>query len=276
MDLASIVYEQQRLERMVADHTRLFRSFDFEAFDEAQRFSELVVGAQPFARLIEQQASWQTDVLTATRPVYDVAQAWERSIQPILDAIRTTATIAETIANSVAKPFAFVEELLRAFPEHEVLALRSAAEMGWFVQPESRLSALDAISEADGDTQQIGQWFEAEIETRLDEIEARLCAQHPRRAALIGEAFQAIRHHHYASAILILVSTADGIALEHTRKSPFNTKASKHGPRPHIAEWIENTRPRRELFAPLLQFAWLHPFSEATPGIVTECSTGST
>jgi hypothetical protein len=110
--------------------------------------------------------------------------------------------------------------------------LTTAAEQGWFVQPEMSVGALmkppDAPEELNWD-----DIFTAEINSNIEDIRARLVASFPTREALIAEGFDLHRQNRFLASIPLLMNCAEGIVLTETKQSAFSTRGSG----PEIAGW---------------------------------------
>lgn len=121
-------------------------------------------------------------------------------------------------------------ERLRSLPERLRKNLLALAEAGWFLDPEMTVRETLELSEdlLEHDPEQADREIAEYFREQADRIEADLVQRHPRRAALLREAFSAHRNGHlFSLSISGFLAQAEGFCFDRTERQLFN----KSGPR---------------------------------------------
>lgn len=126
----------------------------------------------------------------------------------------------------------------REIIDRQAEALLFAGRNGWFIQPETTLPQLSEIAELalDDNVQGLDDVMTLMIRSSLDEIEQLVIEAYPDRAEIVVEAFRLHREGRYIAAIPLFIIQAEGIGLQETEYSAFNTGKN----RPEIARHIDS------------------------------------
>lgn len=118
--------------------------------------------------------------------------------------------------------------------------LKKAALENWFVQPETSTRFLAQLSEKMGKDGDVGNLFAEMIESNISAICSRLKSAFPCRDKILTEAFALHDEGRYLASIPLMLTNAEGIALNVSGKSIFTPGAWAKGGKPaKIAPWID-------------------------------------
>lgn len=192
----------------------------------------------PMRQFLDEQASRHRQMMELMRPRWDqtlVGNALSDSFRAVQSFNSFHQTEAFRAQDALRQQLNSVSDLLEALrprlPSFDQLSefwleyparvkenLVALAEAGWYLDPDMPARALVHFKE-DLETrtaEEVNDELVHHFRSALDRIEASLCAQHPKRAHLIKEAFDAHRRGQYSLSIVALFAQADGICLDLT------------------------------------------------------------
>lgn len=115
---------------------------------------------------------------------------------------------------------------LRDLPDEVRAQLTVLMDQGWCLDPEMPHTwgrdLVAAFQEGEHDEAQ--QWLIDYFKGRVDEIEQTLVERHPKRSAVIADAFQAHREGRYHLSIPVWLAQADGVIHDRHQRQLFSKK----------------------------------------------------
>ncbi len=191
----------------------------------------------PMRQFLDDQASRHRQMMELVRPVWDqtligsaisnsfsAAQSFNAVHQAeamrAQNAIRQMSSVAGLFESLRPKLPSFdqLSEFWLRYPARVKENLVALATAGWYLDPEMSVTDIVNFKEdlETGTIQEVNDELVQHFQSSLDRIEASLCADHPKRAHLIKDAFEAHRQGKYSLSIPALFAQADGICLDLT------------------------------------------------------------
>lgn len=124
----------------------------------------------------------------------------------------------------------------KAVFEEQSEALLFAAEHGWFIHADIYLDDIANVQNIKlrGDIEDLDKYFAGLIIRDLPTIRSRLLEHYPERGRILNEALDLHDEGRYLASIPLFIATAEGIGLDITNHSAFNTKQNQ----PEIAKYF--------------------------------------
>lgn len=191
----------------------------------------------PMRQFLDDQASRHRQMLELLRPTWDqtlVGSAFADSIRAVqtANAFHLTETLhVQNVMRKMGSVADLIESLRPKLPSFDQLSefwlryparvkenLLALATAGWYLDPEMSLTDIVHFKEdlENGTVEEVNDELVEHFQSSLDRIETSLCEDHPNRAHLIKEAFEAHREGKYSLSIPALFAQADGICLDLT------------------------------------------------------------
>jgi hypothetical protein len=145
---------------------------------------------------------------------FDGAQAWIKALRSEEEErVRRWSAMFDDIARQ-----------LRDLPDEVRSQLAVLMDQGWCLDPEMPHTwGRDLVTAfREGAKDEAQQWLIDYFNRRLEEIEQTLVARHPKRSAIIANAFQAHRQGHYNLSIPVLLAQADGVIHDRHQRQLFS------------------------------------------------------
>jgi hypothetical protein len=176
---------------------------------------------EPFHRVAEQlravsgQDAIAEQIKTLLEP-FNGAQAWIKAFRSEEEErLRQWSTMFDDFARQ-----------LRDLPDEVRGQLTVLMDQGWCLDPEMPHTwgrdLVEAFQEGENDEAQ--EWLIDYFKGRVDEIEQTLVERHPKRSAIIADAFQAHRERRYHLSIPVLLAQADGVIHDRHQRQLFSKK----------------------------------------------------
>lgn len=163
------------------------------------------------------------------------------------------------IGSAILKPGAIDWLAMR---ERDERALRFASQHNWFIQPETPCDFAADIGACGPDVNRLDEIFSAITRKLMPDIQVRLLAHFPHRASLLNEIFCLHGEGRYLASIPLTLMCAEGVALDVSDSSIFNTKRN----RPEIAAWLDKQDLTDLAKVFLSSLSEPHPMSKRRPG----------
>ena len=121
-------------------------------------------------------------------------------------------------------------------------------ERGWYPDPRMALAQLTLLSSyRDSEPDAIEEIMREVFRERLDGIEAKLADDHPQRAAILREAFEAHRQSNFNLSVPVLLAQADGIWRDRIDRNLFSG-GTEHAIQARVAQ-VEDANSRELVLA---------------------------
>jgi hypothetical protein len=176
--------------------------------------------------LINEMDEFARGLVAAHQHANKMAQMFTGSMKPWLDQqkrlteqLSTFLGATTRISTEMQKANAFVGEVARTFnelPPRQRHALTVFAQHGWFLDPRLSFPDIWHLTELfeTGQAQTAHAELCDHFESRLDEIEQKLATEHPKRAVILSEAFDAHRQGKFSLSTIAFLAQADGICRD--------------------------------------------------------------
>jgi hypothetical protein len=175
----------------------------------------------PFDRVADQvRAAYGQDAIAeqikALLEPFDGAQAW----------IKAFRSEEEERLRQFSTMFGDFARQLLDLPNEVRSQLTALMDQGWCLDPEMPHTWGRDLAEAfrEGEHDEAQQWLIDYFKGRVDEIEQTLVERHPKRSAIIADAFQAHRERRYHLSIPVMMAQADGVIHDRHQRQLFSKK----------------------------------------------------
>jgi hypothetical protein len=178
---------------------------------------------------MQQQFALSDDLIAQLKPIAETLSRQQQKMQeqlaPFAEEIhRITkqfegeAAKWQAILEPLATQFEAVQKALAGLPQQTQAQARTLAHNGWYIDPDmSPRPIADLVEQFEtGRADNAHATLCAHYESRLDEVQQKLCKNHPERERLIRSAFAAHRRGDFAASIPLLLAQADGICRDIT------------------------------------------------------------
>ena len=231
----------------------------------------------PILQFLDDQASRHRQMMELLRPTWDqtlIGSALSDSVRAVqsLNAFHQVEAVhAQNAIRQMSSVVHLVESLRPKLPSFDQLSefwlkyparvkenLLALATAGWYLDPEMSITDVVHFKEdlENGTIEEVNDELVEHFRCSLERIEASLCEDHPNRAHLIKEAFEAHRDGKYSLSIPALFAQADGICLDLTGYQIFTGSG--------LSRFAKRIDPEA------LERAYLEPLLRTTP--ITESS----
>jgi len=168
-----------------------------------------------------------------------------RNTEEIKERIEILQDALKEFTVNYQNPFAMLAQIMKTIEEKTPDGLRELAKYGWYIDyshlPKTSIELGEKLK--NGKVDEVDQFLINYYENELKNIETRLINKNNHRKEIFEEGFQNHRNKNYSSSITLLLTQADGLCYDKSKKLFFknNSKLTrKKNYKPEIEEILAN------------------------------------